>query len=599
MFLMHEFRAKKYLCPDKKTFSAKEAKKMEFGDEDQNEAKTVRGKRAKAKYGGGLVLEPKAGFYDNIIMMLDFNSLYPSIIQEYNLCFTTVDRKPTRNFDGSELQENKTDPNLQAPGQAEVEINLADVDDEVQVPSGNAATRDAILPSVLRNLVQKRRLVKQQMKGEKDPVKYQQLNIRQTALKLTANSMYGCLGFGSSRFHAQAIAALITRTGRETLMKTKEIAEDKLGFSVIYGDTDSIMINTGTNQVKEAIEMGKKLKAEVNVLYKCLEIEIDGIFKSMLLLKKKKYAALVVENFGTPDEKITTELKGLDMVRRDWCPLSKKVGNFVLTEILSGKQREDVVMSLNEYLSKIGNQMKAGETPLSDYIITKQLTRSTSEYSDAKALAHVQVAIRMKSQGKSDADLVNHFIPYVICDATQNKEQKKLSLGDMAYSPDEFLAAKSSLKIDVDWYINQQLLPPITRLIEHIEGIEVDFVAQCLGVDGKKYKFGQHQAHGEEGEDGMAVANPIMKTETTERLQDRSVATLKIKCPYCDTDYEIPEIFHKKKGMAGKCSNICPNESCGEMIPDQLIENRVKLFLKQLQFMYYKGKYLFISKFSL
>jgi DNA polymerase alpha subunit A len=57
----------------------------------------------------------------------------------------------------------------------------------------------------------------------------------------------------------------------------------------------------------------------------------------MLLLKKKKYAALVVENYGKPDEKITTELKGLDMVRRDWCPLSKNVGNFVLKEILSGK----------------------------------------------------------------------------------------------------------------------------------------------------------------------------------------------------------------------------------------------------------------------
>jgi DNA polymerase alpha subunit A len=149
--------------------------------------------------------------------------------------------------------------------------------------------------------------------------------------------MYGCLGFTSSRFHAQAIAALITRTGRETLMKTKEIAEGKLNFRVIYGDTDSIMINTGTSEVKEALTMGQKLKQEVNQLYKCLEIEIDGIFKSMLLLKKKKYAALVIENYGTKDEKITREIKGLDMVRRDWCPLSKTVSEKVLSEILSGK----------------------------------------------------------------------------------------------------------------------------------------------------------------------------------------------------------------------------------------------------------------------
>jgi DNA polymerase alpha subunit A len=233
------------------------------------------------------VLEPKAGFYDSIVLLLDFNSLYPSIIQEYNLCFTTVNRRSTKNLDGSERKREMV--NIEADDEEANQEEMADLPDK-----NNPANKDAILPSVLRNLVQKRRLVKDQMKREKDPIKLGQLDIRQKALKLTANSMYGCLGFSSSRFHAQAIAALITRTGREILMKTKDIAEGKLSFNVVYGDTDSIMINTGTQVLKDALNMGKQLKQEVNVLYKCLEIEIDGVFKSLLLLKKKKYAALTI-----------------------------------------------------------------------------------------------------------------------------------------------------------------------------------------------------------------------------------------------------------------------------------------------------------------
>ena len=135
--LLHEFHRLKFIQPEKRRKAAA---------------------TSKAKYSGGLVLEPKKGLYDSFILLLDFNSLYPSIIQEYNLCFTTIDWSKHIH------------------------------DDEAPIP--DAQVERGVLPTVIQTLVDRRRNVKKILKSETDPAKKEEVRLVGVRLPICTIILY-------------------------------------------------------------------------------------------------------------------------------------------------------------------------------------------------------------------------------------------------------------------------------------------------------------------------------------------------------------------------------------------------------------------------
>ncbi|XP_068659458.1 DNA polymerase alpha catalytic subunit [Aristolochia californica] len=578
--LLHEFHAKKYILPDKIFARAKESnvpkRKVNSNEGANADGLNVdvdfendglhivhsKGKKGPA-YLGGLVLEPKKGLYDKYILLLDFNSLYPSIIQEYNICFTTVERYS----DGS-------------------------------MPSLPSSKTMGILPKLLKILVERRRKVKEWLKTSSG-LKAQQFDIQQQALKLTANSIYGCLGFSNSRFYAKPLAELITLQGREILQSTVDLVQNNMNLEVIYGDTDSIMIYTGLDDISKARTIAGKVIQEVNKKYRCLEIDLDGLYKRMLLLKKKKYAAVKVQfKDGTPYEII--ERKGLDMVRRDWSLLSKELGDYCLRQILSGGACEEVVESIHNSLMKVQEEMRKGEVELEKYVITKTLTKPPEDYPDAKNQPHVQVALRLKQSGYSTGCSAGDTVSYVICCQQGTPAGSATGIAQRARHPDELKRDHGDWMIDIDYYLSQQIHPVVSRLCACIQGTSSARLADCLGLDSSKFKNQSTEAGNKDTSSDL-----LGVVDDEERY--RGCEPFWLSCPSCSCAFECPPIAsvmfssnqenqvdpHTEKVSSCfwhrfSCPK-CPDEGGEGRISPGMIANQVKMQAEKFISMYYTG----------
>jgi DNA polymerase I len=436
--LLREFNRRDFVIPVKPSSSEV------FSRMEEREAKGLK---------GALVLEPKVGLHTNCVAYLDFRSMYPSIFISYNICPTTL------------ILEEDESRKIETPSKA------CFVRPEI---------REGIIPKILRFLIEERERVKKEMQETKDENKRKVLDSKQYALKIMANAFYGYTGYPRARLYILDIANAITSCGRFLIDKTKKIVESKKGFEVVYGDTDSIMVELKTKDLEEALKIGEELVEFINKeLEGIVEMKLEGIFKTLLVLTKKRYAGWSFEKSNSVwKEKIV--MKGIETVRRDWCDLVSKTLYKVIDIILKEQNPKKALKYVREILTKLSKN----EIPIEDLVITKGITKSLKEYKGIQP--HVELVKKLRKRAPGEAPGIGDRISFVIIQGAQ-------ILSERAEDP-EYVKAHN-LKIDSKYYIESQLLPPLERVFDAlgIKKSELISFGRLLSIteafDHKKQEF--------------------------------------------------------------------------------------------------------------
>nr|BAJ78774.1 DNA polymerase delta catalytic subunit [Panorpa takenouchii] len=399
------------------------------------------GQGSDEQYEGATVIEPKRGYYADPISTLDFASLYPSIMMAHNICYTT----------------------LLAPSNRD-KLGLTD-DQITKTPSNNffvkGSVRRGLLPEILESLLTARKRAKNELKVEKDPFKRSVLDGRQLALKISANSVYGFTGAQVGKLPCLEISGSVTAYGRSMIEHTKQEVEQRYtkqnGYEsdavVIYGDTDSVMVNFGVKSLERSMELGREAAEYVSAKFvKPIKLEFEKVYFPYLLINKKRYAGLYFTNAEKYDK---IDCKGIETVRRDNCPLVANMMNTCLQKLLIDRDPNGAV----EYAKQIISDLLCNRIDISQLVITKELSKT--DYTAKQA--HVELANKMKKRDPGTAPKLGDRVPYVLTASTKNAKAYEKA-------EDPIYVLENNIPIDSKYYLDNQLSKPLLRIFEPILG---------------------------------------------------------------------------------------------------------------------------------
>lgn len=415
-------------------------------------------------YQGATVLEPTPGMYTDAVPVMDFASLYPSVMREYNMSPDTL------------IDQDYIDRHQLRPDQY---VRVPDFTFDATTGQETAVfnpknpifltERKGILIELLEHFLDARRKAKKRMNAAETDEERAIWNGIQLAYKVLCNTVYGFLGAtGSMAYLPQAeIAACITKVGRDCLMRIKAMSEHLHarfpGMSwpawtselrVIYGDTDSVFVRCpGQSNVAE-VEAEMIRMAEAFTLQMARDpgdpkivLEYEKTYCPFLLQCKKRYVGKKYE----PGRPAKMHCKGIELARRDFAP----VVNETMAESLHALLMEADTCKCIDVVRRKVKELYAGRTDLGKLVITKQLTKNPEEYSGR--VVHAELAKRIGTYKCGDR------VPYVIAKPASAEEP---AAWQRAKTPEE--VADNLQLIDYQYYINNQLRDAMLRILQHV-----------------------------------------------------------------------------------------------------------------------------------
>ncbi len=304
---------------------------------------------------GGYVHDIKPGLY-HWVCVLDFKSMYPSLIISNNICFTTLSN-----------------------------------DGEIVAPSGarymSPERKKGLLPTILSGLMSQRDAIKKKMKATEDPVEHAYLDGLQAAVKIIMNTFYGVFASSFYRFTDKNIGASITAFARSNIKSIIDCLEGD-GIPVIYGDTDSVFVPSPYHDLENTVRFGTEQAERFSQGAKTLEFEkiVEPFFSHGM---KKRYVGRVI----WPEKQEDLLVRGYEIRRSDSFDLQSRILTELFEKILDEKKDEALAL-----VKEAVRNTLHGKVPPEDLVISRTC-KGLDAYENPERMANVQAAKKLIALG--------------------------------------------------------------------------------------------------------------------------------------------------------------------------------------------------------